>query len=289
MLALAAIEQVNLSQRTILSRNFERQHLAAVADHPRKCRSFYAAPERDRAPYEVQVNAIMIAQAQHLRTINGYSGLLPPGWDFYDTNAADYEQRALRWAAKRGVTQNLCRVNVESGTWTFALEHDLSCASRGCPISFGASHEFTINLAQGGNGALFADDGHWAGPEPWGQWTAAQQATLSFLVGAPRDLGFALTVRGLLSAKAPKQSTWVEANRCRIGGIELDLAHDAEPQTISGVIPASCVDADGRIVLRINTDRLRSPKEIGINDDARKLGVGVERVVIRESNIAGRQ
>ena len=118
VLALAAIEQVNLAQRTILSRNFERQHLAAVAKPPRECLSFYAAPQPGRAPYEVQVDAIMLAQAQHLPTINGYSGLIPPGWDFYDTNAADYEQRAMRWAVNRGIAAGLCRVDVESGTWT---------------------------------------------------------------------------------------------------------------------------------------------------------------------------
>jgi hypothetical protein len=117
ILALAAIEQVNLSQRAILSRSFERQHLAAVANHPRECQTFYAAPQHDRAPYEVQIDAIVIAQAQHLPTINGLSGLFPPGWDFYDANAVDYEKRAMRWAVNRGIAEALCRVNVESGTW----------------------------------------------------------------------------------------------------------------------------------------------------------------------------
>ena len=60
----------------------------------------------------------MLAQAQHLPTINGYSGLFPPGWDFYDTNAADYEQRAMRWAVNRGIAAGLCRVDIERGTWT---------------------------------------------------------------------------------------------------------------------------------------------------------------------------
>ena len=40
----------------------------------------------------------------------------------------------------------------------------------------------------------------------------------------------------------------------------------------------------GKIVLSINTDRVQSPKDIGINDDSRRLGVAVERVLIRESN-----
>jgi hypothetical protein len=118
VLALAAIEQVNLAQRTILSRNFERQHLAAVANHPRECLSFYAAPQAGRAPFEVQIDAMMVAHAQHLPTINGYSGLNPPGWDFYYTDAADYEQRAVRWALKRGIAEGLCRVDVDRGIWT---------------------------------------------------------------------------------------------------------------------------------------------------------------------------
>jgi hypothetical protein len=71
-----------------------------------------------------------------------------------------------------------------------------------------------------------------------------------------------------------------------VGSIEFDLAHVSGSQTISGAIPANCVDADGKIILRINTDRVRSPMEIGINDDPRQLGIGVEHVVIRESNTA---
>ena len=40
VLALAAMEQVNLAQTAGLSRKFEREHLAAVAKRPRECRSF---------------------------------------------------------------------------------------------------------------------------------------------------------------------------------------------------------------------------------------------------------
>jgi len=105
---------------------------------------------------------------------------------------------------------------------------------------------------------------------------------MSFSMGAPREIGFALTVRVLLSAAAPKQSVWIDANRCRVAGLDFDLAQGAGPRVISGTIPADCVDADGTIVLRINTDRVRSPKELGINDDTRRLGVGVENVVIRD-------
>ncbi len=118
LLSLAAIQQVNLAQPAILSRNFQRQHLAAVGTSPRECRAFYAAPQRDRNPYEVQIDAMMVVQARHLPTINGYSGLDPPGRDFYNTHAADYEQRAMRWAANRGIAAGLCGVDIERGTWS---------------------------------------------------------------------------------------------------------------------------------------------------------------------------
>lgn len=285
LLSLAAIEQVNLARPAFLSRKFEGEHMAALGSAPRECRSFYAAPQADRAPFEVQIDAMMVALAQRLPTINGYSGLVPPGWDFYDTNAADYEQRARLWAIKHGIASGLCRIDMDGAWTTVPADRDWSCTAGGCvhPIPLGSSHEFDIDLAQGGNGASFVDD-HWLAPEPGGRWTGAAQAALSLSVGAPRDLGVALSIHALLSAGAPNQSVWIEANRCRIVGVALDLALGPEPRTISGIIPANCIDADGKILLRINTDRVRSPKEIGINEDTRQLGVMVERVLIRELN-----
>jgi len=285
LLSLSAVEQVNLVQATQLSRKFESAHMSALGRAPPVCRSFYAAPQPARALYEVQMDAMMLALAQYLPTINGYSGLLPPHWKLFDTNAPYYEQQAIRWALSRGIAESLCRVDIDNGTWMLVTAaRDWICATRGCVrrVSFGQSREFEINLAQTGNGSLFTDD-HWDVPESWGEWTGAAQAALSFSVGAPHNIGFELSIRGLLSPRAPKQLVWVEANRCRVGGMEFDLTQGSGSQTISGTIPVDCIDADGYIVLRINTDRMRSPKEIGINDDTRQLGVGVERVVIRES------
>jgi hypothetical protein len=122
---LAAIEQVNLSRQANLSRQFERRHLAAVGSAPRECRSFYVAPQTGRAPYEVQIDAMILSLVEHRPTINGYSGLSPPGWDFYDTTTLDYEQRARRWAASRGIADGLCRIDVTTGTWTLVdVERD---------------------------------------------------------------------------------------------------------------------------------------------------------------------
>ena len=286
LLALAATEQVNLAQAASLSRKVEREHLNALGRAPRECQTFYVAAQPKRTLGYGQVDGMMVALAQHLPTINGHSGLFPPGWDLYDGNAPDYEQRAMRWALKRGIAEGLCRADVDKGTWTVVpMDRDWICVAGPCVrrILFGQSHEFEINLKLDGNGASFIDD-RWSGAEPWGQWTNATQAALLFSVGTPRNLSFELSIRALLSRSAPKQTVWVEANHCRVRSTEFDLAHGSRPQTISGTIPATCIDADGKVVLRFNTDRARSPMELGISGDSRQLGVGVEHVVIRESN-----
>ena len=165
------------------------------------------------------------------------------------------------------------------------MARDWNCKPGECErrISFDQTPEFEINLAKGGNGALFTDN-NWGKAEDWGQWTRATRAALSFSVGAPRDLVLALSIGPLLSATAPKQSVWVEANQCRVGGVDFGWAHGSGTKTISGTIPAGCIAPDGSVTLRINTDRVRSPKEIGINVDERKLGVAVVRVQIKQDN-----
>jgi hypothetical protein len=147
--------------------------------------------------------------------------------------------------------------------------------------SFDQSDIFEINLATGGNGQLFRDE-YWSGPEAWGAWTDATQATLTFSMGEPRDLWATVLIRGLVSAVAPKQLVSIQANRCQLGSAEFDSTHIG-PQVISGAIPGKCVNSDGRVILHISTDRVLRPKDIGINDDIRRLGVGVERVLVRKS------
>jgi len=120
LLSLAVIEQVNLERLARLSRKSEHDHLAALGSAPRECLSFYIAPEANYPQYAVQIDAMMIALTYHRPTINGYSGFSPPGWDFFDTNDPNYEQRAVLWATKHGVAGGLCRVDVEHGTWTMA-------------------------------------------------------------------------------------------------------------------------------------------------------------------------
>jgi hypothetical protein len=166
---------------------------------------------------------------------------------------------------------------------TFAVnDRAVLCAFNKCISERALSPSFRIDFKTGGNGALFTDD-RWFGPEPWGTWIAGDAAGIKFMLESPHDLQFSILVRPFLSSRAPKQSVWVDANGCRVGSARFDVAQNLLVDTISGAIPVSCFDSDGRVVLRIQTDRASTPNEMGINADTRRIGIGVEEIVIRKS------
>jgi hypothetical protein len=117
LLALAVVEQINFAPTAQLSRAFDIARLQHVQAAPSSCRSFYVSDERNRQPYEVQIDAMLVALERERPTINGYSGLFPPGWDLFDTKDAAYEQHVAAWIASRKL-EGVCRVDVEAGTWT---------------------------------------------------------------------------------------------------------------------------------------------------------------------------
>ena len=51
----------------------------------------------------------MVALERERPTINGYSGLFPPGWDLFDTKDAAYERHVAAWIDSRKL-EGVCRV-----------------------------------------------------------------------------------------------------------------------------------------------------------------------------------
>jgi hypothetical protein len=283
LLVMVAVEQINAGRSAFVSRTFERAHLARLGRAPATCRTFFVAAQPGRQPFEVHLDAMMIAIAQRLPTINGYSGFFPPGWELLDTNAANYERQAMKWARARDLDDGVCRADVISGTWTAVRQTASELCEGACPrLAVGASHDFAVDLGTGGNGDMFLD-GNWSGPEPWGRWTGARKASLLMSIDAPRDLEFTITMRALLSKDAPTQSVWLAANNCPVGRLDYHLASGIT-RTITGRIPRHCFDSDRNIELKIRTDRAARPSDIGINEDPRPLGVGVESLVFHESD-----
>ena len=118
LMVLAVVEQLNLTQGSLVSRTFERSHLANISTAPPECRCFYIAGEPTQPATEVQLDAMLIAQRIGIPTINGYSGVFPAKWELYDTAAANYEHNAWVWAVSHGIDVGLCRLDLAHGTFT---------------------------------------------------------------------------------------------------------------------------------------------------------------------------
>src|SRR5262245_11787849 len=95
LLLFCFIEQFNWTNPANLSRSFEVERIKRVGDPPAMCRAFYVADQPLLPPFEVQTDAMAIAQAKWIPTLNGYSGLFPPDWDMHDTKQSDYESRMI--------------------------------------------------------------------------------------------------------------------------------------------------------------------------------------------------
>jgi hypothetical protein len=282
-LGLSMVEQLNLGRVADLSRASEYGHLAKVGNAPLECHSFYVLDEPQYHPYEVQLDAMLTALQQNIPTINGYSGIFPEGWDFYDTKSAIYEDRVLNWVVQRGVAAGLCRLDVIRGSWVnVANDQHLQCSIHKCApaISLSPISEFRFDFKTGGNAELFTDK-NWSVTESWGRWTSDRRAAISFILRERAAVQFTIVLRGLLSAQAPQQAVSIIANGCRVVNTTLDLDH-AISQTVSGLIPETCIEPDGSVVVVIDTDRTTTPRDIGLNSDQRRLGVGVEEIVLRD-------
>jgi MFS family permease len=282
LIVFAVAEQINLARSAKLSRSFETRYVGKVQKPPAACRTFYVADQADHEPFEVQLDAMLIAMRLGVPTINGYSGFAPPGWNFYDTKNKRYDRFALQWAGQHGNGNNTCLLDVQSGTWTLPDEQAIRCDRQKCfpVVRFDESRVYRIAMNIGGNGEDFTD-GRWSGTESWGRWTTSTQAAIAFRLRTDRAIRIAVTLKGLLSPNLPQQYVWIGANGCWVAGAVLTL-EDLPGKTISGTLSENCLRPNGEVLLDINTDRASTPEEAGVGADVRHLGVGVDSILISE-------
>lgn len=166
-----------------------------------------------------------------------------------------------------------------AGNYSIAV----TCAVRTCssityfPDQLSA---LTFDMKAGGDGLHFADKG-WSEPEAAGTWTTARRATIVLALAAGHDLTVSALINPLISSVAPKQTAWIMINDCRVGETVFDRDRDPAAKVISGIAPARCIGADGKVVLAIETDRVSIPRDIGIGIDKRTLGLLVKSVEVR--------
>ncbi len=127
--ALVMIEQLNLAP-TVLSRTRDFGAVESQRPAPATCRSFVllgATPDPSLHRWSRQTVALMIAQAQGVPTLNGYSGMAPPGWKLFDpTDHTNYRRAIVTWADAQNIWPGLCGLDPEQQRWFPVLRTDLT-------------------------------------------------------------------------------------------------------------------------------------------------------------------
>ena len=229
-------------------------------------------PEIDWPWKLIQTDASLAAVTLGISTLNGYSGNYPPTWKPMTTC--------------RDISDNLL-----SGRH-FLIEHgnpapDIT-SDRVVPLGFGTCppSEFTddpplqlgrtYHFAQGADGNQFLADG-FSYPESWGRWTDAETAFLFFTLSTAPLAPFSVAIEASSLSRAAdrKQVAAVIANGHACGQFVVTSSWPhAEVTCPPGALRA------GDNMLRFNIARPTRPIDLGINNDDRHLGLGLQTLTV---------
>jgi hypothetical protein len=117
MLIFCLFEQFNVNDSAALVRGYELVRLAAVPRPPPQCRAFLVRLEQQPADPQDQNDAMWIALAIGLPTLNGSSGMMPKDWRLEDTTI-DYYEAARQWIAGSGLNEQVCLYDRSARQWS---------------------------------------------------------------------------------------------------------------------------------------------------------------------------
>jgi hypothetical protein len=123
-------EQVNLRSHGF-SKDLQRERLGAVEIPPPECSAFVLAPGpvpslqrpgREAEWFEVQHDAMLVAQRFGVPTLNGRSGILPSGWRLHRPDEEDYSEDLRSWRKRHGLVGGVCTLDLSTGRWMLLPE-----------------------------------------------------------------------------------------------------------------------------------------------------------------------
>ncbi len=194
------------------------------------------------------------------------------------------EEEALRiplpltreWTRIRFETPNGCTVPADVGPSDDfrCLSFAISSMQIGSSLySLGKTLETTsemLNLEFVGNG--------WSDPEDWGVWTDGAEADINLPLAEPiaSDLRLEFNGRTLHDEEShPSTTLSILANGTPIARIDIN---EGGFKDYEFTIPRSAIDASKDLKITFQIDNPKSPQELGIGDDSRKLGFALTRL-----------
>ena len=115
--------------------------------------------------------------------------------------------------------------------------------------------------------------------EPWGRWSDGSRVRIYFQGDGDecRQRTIKFDLQGFVREKKPRQIAEVYFNETRIGEVSFDLEGDKDKQFELALEPGAYREGDvNTIELRI--DAPVSPARLGLNNDTRKLAIGIKSI-----------
>lgn len=130
-----------------------------------------------------------------------------------------------------------------------------------------------LTFAKRGTGRRAAEEG-WSSPENWGTWSTGRRATLVFALDhvPAGDLVMTLEAQAFVNRRQPRQAVEVRANGVVLQTLVYERPQDVETRRVA--IPHGAVRGE-RLVVEFVLPDAASPRELGLGDDGRKLGLGL--------------
>jgi len=145
-------------------------------------------------------------------------------------------------------------------------------------IALAASGPITLDFSLSGNGALLLGLG-WSHLESWGVWSVGPRSELLLPVTAYLSTALQISVHGQLFRPPRSLHLRIEHDSAVLFQEEASITTEAVALDLAPItVPPSVSPLKLRVFLAI--DNVASPAELGLNDDIRRLGLGLHRIDI---------
>ena len=231
------------------------------------------------ALYSHSTDAMVVAATLNRPTLNGMSTFLPPGWDLMHPERLDYADRILAEAARHGLREGLCALDLEALRWSGPGWTPTSIAPDFLPV---LRPRNPLAAYAGAPGLREMLAGGWGVPEVWGTWTVGDSAHLRIRLPPGGRGGGVLELRGRGYA-LPGGTQAVRATVGRTTNVHWAEAHFTAT-TISALrIPFAAEDREDDVLdIRLSIASPTSPADLGRSGDSRRLGLGLLTIALDE-------
>ena len=221
-------------------------------------------------PYISELDAMWASILGGFKTMNGYSGFLPPQASYqYANSCTELKNRLLsgvKYAEKIGTLTRSEVFNQEIKTIGFS---DCQISIENFQVKKGVEYSFG---QQGQNDGRFMLGAGWSSTEFWGTWSSAKKASLYLILPSENSMTEMVVDASFLITDSYSQSIRVFINE------QLVFSDVVKGPTKQFVVP---LPKGKELTVVFELPDAVTPKELNINEDTRKLGIGLRKLTFQ--------